>query len=297
MADHLWYSTQNNHNQRELTIVNVAQLVGKAPTKEKRIRIKVRMLLSADMNMGAPEWLQKSYLFVAETGDCVTPTVEFKGYDLHFSAENLFEQEGVKAPKCQMRSFEIHECGDSEEPDVAVTFTLYCQFSMDLWSWLGAFGGETCWCKFTPGVVVESPDPTNSGEELLLTSGEDEEEPEFNDDEEPDEDDLDPDNELEGIESDSMKTMMEDALHVFQQEGKVSASSIQRILSINYGNAVHIIDALEAKGLVSSTDEHGIRSLTALGISMGVEQPVKRGRGRPRKNPIDPVPSDASMAF
>ena len=121
LADHTWYSTSNDHNQRELTIVNVAQLVGKAPTKEKRIRVKVRMILTDNINMGSPDWLDRAARFVSETHDTVTPSIEFKGYDLHFSADNLFEHKGVKAPRCQMRSFEIHECGDSEQPDVAVT--------------------------------------------------------------------------------------------------------------------------------------------------------------------------------
>ena len=181
MADTVWYSTSNDHNQRELTIVNVAQLVGKAPTKEKRIRVKVRMILTDNINMGSPEWLDRAARFVSETHDTVTPSIEFKGYDLHFSADNLFEHKGVKAPRCQMRSFEIHECGDSEQPDVAVTYTLYCPFSTDLWAWLGQFGGEECWCKFTPGVPSETQ-PTSPDDQPTLTSEADEDEDEGDED-------------------------------------------------------------------------------------------------------------------
>ena len=57
MSDHNYYEAANSHNQREVTIVNVALLVGKAPTKEKRIRIKARDALSGHPNMGAPDWL------------------------------------------------------------------------------------------------------------------------------------------------------------------------------------------------------------------------------------------------
>ena len=133
MADTVFYSTQNHHNERELTIVNIAMLVGKAPTKEKRIRIKVRMLLSETINMGSPEFLDHAYSYVAQNHDVVSPKVEFRGYDLHFSADNLFEAEGVKSPRCQMRSFEVAECGDSENPDVATTFTIYMPFSAASW--------------------------------------------------------------------------------------------------------------------------------------------------------------------
>ena len=66
--------------------------------------------------MGSPEFLDHAYSYVAQKHDVVSPKVEFKGYDLHFSADNLFEDEGVKAPRCQMRSFEVPECGDSENP-------------------------------------------------------------------------------------------------------------------------------------------------------------------------------------
>ena len=315
MADHSWYSTSNDHNQRELTIVNVAQLVGKAPTKEKRIRVKVRMILSDNINMGSPEWLDRAARFVSETHDTVTPSIEFKGYDLHFSAQNLFQQEGVKAPRCQMRSFEIHECGDSEEPDVAVTYTLYCPFSTDLWAWLGQFGGEECWCKFTPGVPTEDKPAGPSDDQPALTAGDDEDEDEEDEEDEEEvreideETELDPDNEH----GDASDVVLEDALHVFETHGKVSAVELQRVLSISYVNAAHIIDRMESKGMVTKGDVNGVRSLTGSGNVpqksgpknlaayheevLEAEAP-KKGRGRPRKTPpVDPLTVDTATAF
>lgn len=171
MSDHNFYELTNNHNQREMTIVNVALLVGKAPTKERRIRIMARMVLSGHPNMGAPDWLSAAEVFVTQWHDPVFPAIDFKGYDLHFSSDNLFGAEGVKSPRCQIRSFKIVEFGPTEEPDVVANFTVYTPFSSALWEWLGAFGGESCWCSFTPGVVEAG---ASDGEEdgTLLDDGE-----------------------------------------------------------------------------------------------------------------------------
>jgi hypothetical protein len=266
VSEHVFYSTASHHNEREITIVNVALLVGKAPTKEKRIRVKVRMILTDNINMGSPEWLDRAARFVSETHDVVTPSIKFTGYDLHFSADNLFEAQGVKSPRCQMRSFEIHECGDSENPDVAATFTIYTPFSGALWQWLGNFGGESCWCSFTPGVPDDKP--TGSDDQPALTSGDDEVE----DDEDLDGDEakeidaeaeLDPDNETDSTHVELGDVVLEDALHVFEDHGKVSAVELQRVLSVSYGRAAHIIEKMEARGMVSKGDENGVRSLIA----------------------------------
>jgi hypothetical protein len=162
MSDHTFYSLENRHNERTLTIVNVTSLVSKPPTKEKRIRIKVRMILSGETTPGSPEWLDAAYAFVAKWHDPVSPAVDFRGFDLHFSAENLFDAKGVKAPKCQMRSFEVSEFGSTENPDVATTFTIYAPFSTKLWNWLGQFAGDECWCAFKPGIPDQAPASSSS---------------------------------------------------------------------------------------------------------------------------------------
>ena len=189
MSDHNYYEVTNSHNQRELTIVNVALLVGKAPTKEKRIRIKVRDVLSGHPNMGAPDWLSAAQAFVSEWHDPVYPAIDFKGYDLHFSADNLFGAQGVKSPRCQMRSFEITEFGPSEQPDVVANFVIYTPFSTNLWSYLGQYGGDTVWCSFTPGLGESGGSDDSKEEQEIDNDGENDAE---------DEDDLDPDNETEG---------------------------------------------------------------------------------------------------
>lgn len=313
MADTVFYSTENHHNERELTIVNVAMLVGKAPTKEKRIRIKVRMLLSETINMGSPEFLDHAHRYVAQNHDVVSPKVEFRGYDLHFSADNLFEAQGVKSPRCQMRSFEVAECGDSENPDVAATFTIYMPFSTASWEWLGAFGGETCWCSFTPGVPDATPEGPN--DQLSLTSGDDEEDEDDSEIDEDEVEEIDEDGELdtdnETGNDDVADVVLEDALHVFENHGKVSAVELQRVLSISYARAAHIIDKMEAKRMVSKADESGVRTLRTPGKEHQKSSPKDlaayheqtldaepaRKRGRPRKITVDPLTVDEATAF
>ena len=121
---------------------------------------------------------------------------------------------------------------------------------------------------------------------------------------------LDPDNEHEVVQEDD--TVLADAMHVFESHGKVSAVELQRVLSISYVKAAHIIDRLEVKGLVSKGDENGVRVLNASGKAPTKSGPadlaayhekvldggaVKRGRGRPRKTPVDPLTVDAATAF
>lgn len=320
MSEHVFYSTDHNYHHRELTIVNAALLVSKPPTKEKRIRIKVRMILSGQAVTGAPDWISSHHSHVATWHDPVSPAVSFSAFDLHFSAQNLFDNEGVKAPRCQMRSFEIHECGDSEAPDIAMTFAIYCPFSTAVWQWLGQFGGDTCWCSFTPGVPSAEPSPSGPDDQPRLTSGEDEDEDD--DIEDPDGDDidedeieLDPDNEMEPIEQQEDDTVLADAMTAFEAHGKVSAVELQRVLSISYVKAAHIIDKLEDKGMVSKADENGVRSLLASqekpqksgpkdlaayhekALDAQAAGAVKRGRGRPRKVAVDPLTVDAATAF
>jgi hypothetical protein len=181
LADHTFYSTDNRHNERQIRILSVGSLVSKPPTKEKRISLKVRMPLSGTINMGAPAWLDEAYLYVAKHGgDTITPDIEFKGYSIDLSVENLFGDD-IKSADCIMRGFEIAEFGNEETPDVVLSFTIRMPFTGKKWNWLGQFVGEDVWAKFIPGeagtAFVEDSDGT------LLDDGEN------------DEGDLDPDNE------------------------------------------------------------------------------------------------------
>jgi hypothetical protein len=185
VSTHEFYSIDNHHNERQIRILSVGSLVSKPPTKEKRISIKVRMPLSGTVNMGAPEWLDNAYVFVAKNHDTVTPNIEFKGYSIDFSVENLFG-EPIASKDCIMRAFEVAEFGDEENPDVALSFTIRMPFSGKRWEWLGNFVGEDVWAKFIPG-------------EAGIAGQEEEDGTELDDGENDDQPGLGPDNEFDPV--------------------------------------------------------------------------------------------------
>jgi hypothetical protein len=137
------------------------------------------MKLSDTVNMGAPPWLDSAFLYVSQHGDTVTPDLEFKGYTIEFSTENLFGED-IKATDAIMRAFEICQVGKEEHPDVVLNFVVRVPYTKKRWEWLGEFQGDEVWMRFTPG-VVGLPEKEDDG--TLLDDGEN---------------DLDPDNETEG---------------------------------------------------------------------------------------------------
>lgn len=173
MADHVFYTKgRSKGNQRKITINSAHLLVGKAPTKGKRIKLNVTMGVSTQKHTGAPEWVTNAFEFVAKNHDEVTPNVDFKGYDIGFSVDNLFGEKAVNAPRCQMRGFVVTEQGDAETPDVVLKFIVYAPFATDLWNWLGQMAGEEVWSVFAQA----APDEDEGFE--LTEEAEDEEEPE-----------------------------------------------------------------------------------------------------------------------
>lgn len=183
MSDHVFYAKgKNRGNHRKLVISNPQMLIGKAPTKSKRIKMKFTMGLSTQKTTGTPEWISAAHEFVAKNHDAVTPKVDLRGFDISFSTENLFHPLGILAAKCQMRSFIISEMGEAEAPDIMLTFTVYTAFSTSLWDWLGQMAGDDVWARFDQ---IETPEEEEDEDQLSLTSEDDEDEEE--EDEEEDE--------------------------------------------------------------------------------------------------------------
>ena len=235
MPDNEFYAVENGHNVRQIRILSVGSLVSKPPAKEKRISVKVRMILSETVNMGSPEKIDAAYMFVAKNHQKIILDSEFDGYCIELSVENLFG-EPIVANDCIMKGFEIFEMGKEDSPDVVMTLTVRMNFSKSKWDWLGQFVGEDVWAKFTPGEAgtakVEEEDGT------LLDDGENDDEP-----------DLDQDNEFEaGTGEDAEDTENED----------------------------------------EPTGKSGPKNLVAFHTGV-VEQEQKRGRGRPKKDSVDPL--------
>ena len=133
--------------------------------------------------MGAPQWIENSYLFVAKNGDKIIPDVEFSGYTIELSVENLFGDD-IKANDCMMRGFEIAEFGKEETPDVGLGFVLRVPFNTKRWQWLGQYVGEDVWARFLPGEVGLPEKELEDG--TLLDDGENEDDGDLDQDNEED---------------------------------------------------------------------------------------------------------------
>jgi len=172
LSEHIFYSKQRKANERKAIIKDPIVLVGKALTKEKRIRHKVVMPLSNQKMGGTPEWILNTIEFVSKNHDTVKLDVVFSGFEIQYSSSNLFGPKTLTATKTKMKSFEIFEMGSSESPEIVMQFFVYVPFGTKLHTFLGQMAGEELWLKFTP------PDPASEeeeeSEELELTA-EDEE--------------------------------------------------------------------------------------------------------------------------
>jgi len=166
---------KNRGNERRIILKSATLLVGKAPTKQKRLKLRIAMPLDGSKPVGTPDWVAEAYQFVSRSHDTVTPQIELSGYNIVFDDEHLFQKVQAEAPKCQLRNFVIQEVGDAENPEVEMQFTIYAAFSSKLLKFCGGFAGEEFWARF---------EPTEEEKELELT-GDDEEEDE--EEEEPEE--------------------------------------------------------------------------------------------------------------
>jgi len=225
------------------------------------------MPLSGTVNMGAPEWLDNAYLFCARNHSTVSDDIEFKGYCVEFSVENLFA-EPIVSQDAIMRGFEIFEMGNEETPDVVLSFGIRIPFSRRKWDWLGQFVGEDVWAKFTPGEAgvakVEEQDGTT------LDFGEDDDE----EDSEGDAPALTSGNEEEESEDDDLSDL----------NHPVAARANQKF---------EIPSELEHE---EPTQKSGPKNLLSFHEKV-VDGEQKRGRGRPRKTVVDPLTVDEAMAF
>lgn len=156
MSQHVFYSTDNGRNERKVTILKVTGLVGRQPSKEKRINLNLRMPLLD--NMGAPTWIDNAMIFVGKNHDDVTARdIDFQGYTISFSTDaTLFGSKGFTAKSCRMRSFVITEIGgEGDNSEVVMEFQIRMPDSKARWNWLGQFNGEEVWARFIPGEKAE----------------------------------------------------------------------------------------------------------------------------------------------
>ena len=175
MAETTCFDKKRKANERQIEIAPITLLVGKKPTRQKRIKARILMPLSGKKMQGMPTWIAEALAFVEKSHDAVSPEVKFAGFDISFSGDSLFGEKQVTAQKCQMRGFEIAPYGDSENPDVGMTFSVYMPFSDKLYRFLGQNAGEDIYARFEQ---METQEEADNAEDDQMELGEEEEEPE-----------------------------------------------------------------------------------------------------------------------
>jgi hypothetical protein len=177
-------------------------LVGKAPTKAKRIRMAFTLDLTSGEVKGLPEWMMDARDFVMKTKQTVTEKLVIHGISITMGDPNLFKKKPVEAPSATIRKLVVFSAGDSEDPDTLVSFIAYAQFSTDLNRWCGQMAGE----EFTATFEGVTPEP---GDTLTLNpqsaADDDDEEEDLIDDDEDDEDEEDAKSEAGVSESQSAR--------------------------------------------------------------------------------------------
>lgn len=175
-----WFDKE--HPQR-VCLKNYTGLVGKAPTKAKRLRMAITLDMSSGDVKGMPDWMMEARDFVMKTGQTVTEKLSVPGVNIVFGDPNLFKKKPVEAPKCDLRKFVVYSAGDSEEPDTLLSFVAYAPFSTDLNRWLGQMNGEDFTATFD-GILPEPGDIV-----LKAADADEEEEDDDSDDDEDEEED------------------------------------------------------------------------------------------------------------
>ena len=194
MSDTVFFARngRSRGNERKVIIRGATLLVSKAPTKEKRIKLRISDNLTAGKKAGMPDWVAAALAFVAENHDTVTPDVTLKGFNVEFSDDNLFAKP-VQAVKATLRNFVINEQGEAEKKDVIISFLFYAPYSDKLWRWAGQMSAEDIWAKYEQ--IAEPEEDEEEGEEELELVGEDSEDTE----DEIEDGDLAPDDEYDEV--------------------------------------------------------------------------------------------------
>lgn len=138
----LWF---NDKTARRMSIRSATSLVGKKPTKHKRVKMMCTMYLDGggeDQVSGLPDWLCEARNFVMKSGEQVIAAHVIREVNASMGDANLFQKKTVEAPRSQLDHFVIKQVGKADEKDIILTFEMRCAFSTDLWMWAGQQSGE-----------------------------------------------------------------------------------------------------------------------------------------------------------
>jgi hypothetical protein len=144
-----------------------------SPTKQAttgRICVPIRMPLTGESLVAAPDWVGECYEAVSKYLAQATPEVE-QIADITVAFANakpkgkLFDDPSAKVPSAEMKAFCVQRCGEDENPDVELVFKLYAPFSREFWAWLGEMAGVEVYMAFprSLGGGMAKPDPAVQG--------------------------------------------------------------------------------------------------------------------------------------
>jgi len=139
MAPRLWFTPKTI---RRITIRSYAGLVGKAPTKQKRLKILCTMPITGQKLTGFPEWLADARDFVMKNGEVVKCTQTIDYCNVIMSDQLLFGPTPIEAPKAKLSHFTVENMASEDDPSTVVKFQMVAQFSTDLLRWCGQMAGE-----------------------------------------------------------------------------------------------------------------------------------------------------------
>lgn len=184
MSESIFYPVKRKANEHKVTVMQTTSLISKAPTRQKRIKMRFVMNLTK-MTKGklaaSPEWILDALEQVQKHGSSVketeaTFTMDLEIWPLNSDQAKLFDDgpEKVQAARCTIKGFQFSNLGDSEDPEVAMTFPVYTAYTENLWRAAGAMGGKEVWVKFTPVIPEEPEEEEDDSQEEFELSGEDE---------------------------------------------------------------------------------------------------------------------------
>jgi hypothetical protein len=127
-----------------------------SPTKQSttgRICVAIRMPLTGESLVSAPDWVGECYQAVSQFASDMTPEIEqIADITIAFANDKpkgkLFDDPSARVPSAELKAFCVQRCGEDEDPDVELVFKLYAPFSREFWQWLGEMAGAEVYMAF-----------------------------------------------------------------------------------------------------------------------------------------------------
>ena len=147
-----------------------------SPTKQAttgRICVPIRMPLTGESLVSAPDWVGECYEAVSQFASDMTPEIEqIADITVAFANDKpkgkLFDDPSAKVPSAELKAFCVQRCGEDEQPDVELVFKLYAPFARDFWQWLGEMAGAEVYMAFPKSLGGGMAKPAAAKQESLI---------------------------------------------------------------------------------------------------------------------------------